>query len=576
MVRILVDNSFAKIVGKLHPDPVIEKGIDNALREELGYMPPGVEYSPKFKQGLWDGRISLYRKVGRILPAGLAFKARDTIAEYGVDVVVEDIRPPAVHNLDVETRFEELGMELRWYQEEAAKRVVQRKRGVVALFTGAGKTALTAEIIAQVKVAPVVVIVPSKGLMYQTARAMRKLLKVNGEPPDIGLIGDGKCSVNMHGINVMIYHSGLAAFELAYNKSKDDVEQKQNAGDRERRTTPELKKAFEDAERELDRQVNIHGNPRKGKHEAVKKAKTAYDKAKSKYQSRLSLIDKKQRIREVIGAAQCLILDEAHLAAVVLQTLCEKATNSLYRSSLTATPWREDNQGIRIQAATGKVLIQLGPSDGIELGYSTPVKVYRVRDPNVFQASTYQDVKEKHIYDNWWRNWMIKRLAEEFKSAGRPVLILVDSLDHGDFLESLIQDSLFVSGSDDGDGNSEGADDGDYRKRVLDELEKNKIILIATSWANQGMDAQSLAVVIFADSITSSSTTLQRVGRASRVLGKDINESILRGKPDCVIIDFLPDQPTLREHSNDRAKVFRAERAFEVKIVSAQSGKRDP
>jgi superfamily II DNA or RNA helicase len=100
--------------------------------------------------------------------------------------------------------------------------------------------------------------------------------------------------------------------------------------------------------------------------------------------------------------------------------------------------------------------------------------------------------------------------------------------------------------------------------------------LIATSWANQGMDAQSLAVVIFADSITSSSTTLQRVGRASRVLGKDINESILRGKPDCVIIDFLPDQPTLREHSNDRAKVFRAERAFEVKIVSAQSGKRDP
>jgi superfamily II DNA or RNA helicase len=913
MIVLKVDNSFATVVGRLAEDRIGEEEILSTLRLELGYTPPGIEHSPKVKLGEWDGVISLWQRGARRAPTGLTFKIRDLLKEFGHEVRVEDHRIRPVQNLQVSTRFEALGIVLRWYQEEAVKRVMANARGTVALFTGAGKsisiseeiltergwttmgevvdgdhvfdergqlcevikahdvmhgrecfevefshgerivvdgdhlwtvrfskgydpkmrsctlstseikhliesgecekttqrkkklrvgdrsmlfieapkalcyesklglpinpyvlgawlgdgsrcdggftnvdgqiideirasgytikqsscaekewgihklakklkklnlignkhipwayksasfevrlallqgivdtdgtvsrrkngaveislsdellaqdvydlvrglgipttktsnqawlkgsrhkdrhrikfttnipvarlarkrerlpategrdtkrrffiksiravksrpvrcltvnspsclylvgrslipthnTALTCELAAQMKVAPVVFVVPSKSLMYQTARAFRKFLLIDGQVPEVGLIGDGHCSVNPKGINVLIYHSGLAAFDLTYDKAKDAVKESANAGERERKSTEDLDRDLRKSQKVLKAAITKHGNPARGKHEDVKKAKAAYDKAKLKLNNRHKNLANKEKIRDLFAEAQAVVVDEAHLAAVVLQTLCEKATKAWYKVALSATPWRSDGQDIRIQAATGKKLIELTPKDGIDLGYLVPIDCYFVRESYSVDGKGLNEVYQKNIVENWAHNYRIKRFAEEFHEAGYPVHVRVDRIEHGEYLESIIQNSLFVSGSDDGgEDEDETLDDRDYRKRVLDELAQNKVILITTNWADQGIDVPELRVLIQGGSFAAASRALQYAGRGARTLGPNIEQSIANGKPNCIYIDFMMEHPMLRKQSNARKEVMR-KAEFELKYVS--------
>ena len=97
---------------------------------------------------------------------------------------------------------------------------------------------------------------------------------------------------------------------------------------------------------------------------------------------------------------------------------------------------------------------------------------------------------------------------------------------------------------------------------MLNAVENNEIILIATQWANVGVDAPKISSLILAGSCQSSVTTYQQVGRVLRCVGKDINDSIKNGKPDAIIVDFYSDQKHLKSHSSLRKKVYKNERAW--------------
>ena len=577
MVDVVIDNSFTHLVGLLHSDPVQRQQIHEALRQDLGYMDKNAKYSPAFKIGDWDGLRTLYIKRLQRLPAGLTRRAIEVLKGYGVEYRVFDRRPLPRKNFNATTRFAEMGRELRFYQELAVERSIATTRGILALFTGAGKTITSCETIARAGVKPVVFVVPTQSLMYPTRREFEKYITVDGERPEIGMVGDGTYNV-VDGINVCVYHSLLAAFNEKYDKKSDKLIEDEHVGERVKKTTEELKREYmaaatmERACIEEYGEYEIGKNNRKKLNDRVRKARTERQKAESRYEGRCALLENKRKVRELIASCQLLIIDEAHLAAVVIQSISEKSVNAYYKIGNTATPFREDNQEIRIEAALGKKLIEISPSEGIDLGYLVPLFVFMVRIRHIEHADGWRDVLDKHVVHNWERNYRIKQFAEGFKAAGWPVMIIVDDIDHGQILEEMVGDSVFVCGSDDGKDHTFDDEDIedlslDFRKRILDDVEKNNSILIATSWVDQGIDAPKLRVLIRGGSGRSTSKDDQRAGRVLRCDGKDYEESCFNGKDCAVMIDFYDEHPDLRTHSVKRKKNYQRHPRFTVQMI---------
>ena len=289
----------------------------------------------------------------------------------------------------------------------------------------------------------------------------------------------------------------------------------------------------------------------------IKNEVTAFKKAKAALDTRLQSLQNKKRIRELFGNAQAIIVDEAHLAAIVILALANHASKAYYRFGLSATPWREDNQEIRLEGCMGKKLIEVSPTFLIDRGFLVPPRIYMVPIKHVEQVSNYADSYSKHVTKCWERNFRIKQFAEAFQEEGRPVMIIVDRVEHGQILEKMISNSVFVPGSDKGEDDPDDAEQ-DYRRRMLNKCENNEIILIGTQWLNTGIDAPKISVLVMAGSTQASATVLQTVGRVIR----SHKES---GKSEAVIIDFMDSDKHMRKHSLLRKRVYQSEAGFDLR-----------
>jgi superfamily II DNA or RNA helicase/intein/homing endonuclease len=234
----------------------------------------------------------------------------------------------------------------------------------------------------------------------------------------------------------------------------------------------------------------------------------------------------------------------------------------------SATPYRTDNQEIRIEGALGGKIYEVSNSDLIDRKFLVPPKIFMVEIEEFSTPQTYADAYDQNIVNSWERNYRIKQFAESFKEAGLPVLILVERREHGFILESMIEDAVFVPGGDKGEIDPTD-EEKNYRRRMLNSVENNEIVLIATQWANTGVDAPKIATLIIAGSCASPVTTYQQVGRVLRCVGRDANESTLNGKPYAVVIDFYDQHKNLKTHSNMRKRVYRYERSWDFKMIKA-------
>ena len=106
--------------------------------------------------GKYDSRSKCYR--------ALAYKYRD-IVDYLKNSGV-DFEDHVQDNVLPSSSYEDVEIELRDYQEEAVKRWMVDKRGVVVLPTGAGKTHVALKVIRELSVSTLVV-VPTLALLDQ-------------------------------------------------------------------------------------------------------------------------------------------------------------------------------------------------------------------------------------------------------------------------------------------------------------------------------------------------------------------------------------------------------------------------
>lgn len=592
MVTLNICNVRTNIIGALHKDRVKCNDIHAALRVECSFLVPGAEWSPAYKSGAWDGLISLYEKRAQSFPTGLLPRILNILKQQGIEYKLVDSRIKAVRNLNITTRFGEYGRRLYDYQKMAAERAFKASRGIIAVGTGGGKTYITCQIIADIGAGPILVIVPSISLLKQTRDELAKNIAIDGKPAKIGMIGDGICEIEPDGINLCTYQTSLSAFNEKFVESRNKIEQDELVGESNRKTFEQLQEAYNKAKsvfnsvhkyslqkqsverdrldklksdvssqskQHLDEIKKLETRLDKELSAMVKVQKSDYKKAEDALNTRILSRENKEKIRNLFKRAQTIMVDEAHIAAIVIEALCGHADRAYYKYGMSATPWREDNQEIRIEGCLGRKLVHIPPTYLIENNYLVPPKIFMVQINHIEDSDNYNDAYDKHIVHCWERNYRIKQFAEAFKEAGKPVMIICDRIKHGQILEAMIQDSIFVPGSDKGEDDP-GDEEQDYRKRMLNACERNEKILIGTQWMNTGIDAPAITVLIMAGSIQSSSTVLQTIGRVLRL-------SPETGKTEAIIIDFMDNEKNMHKHSIARKRVYQSESAFVLKMI---------
>lgn len=584
MVEVEVYNDKSIIINLDDPMGKLPFPYQEALRNELSYKVPDSEWSAKYKTGQWDGRISLYVKRNQCFPTGLTMRVARLFDELNVQYKFTDKREKPVRDYNINCDF--MGKDLRDYQTISGDLALKNQRGMLALATGAGKTMTSCYIFHKLKVKPVVFIVPAIELLKQTQKEFEKYLKINGEPVKVGIAGGGLCDINMEGINVITYQTALIAFDKKYMESNNKIVEDTGEGSKPTgllqkeldEATTKYKKARQIASGKLsDLYVQVETAEENQSKDADKLRKkyereislliktelAAYRKAQTAWDNRQDTLFQKAQVRNVIQCCNALIIDEAHLAAVVTEEIGNQAKKAYYRLGLSATPFRTDNQEIRIEGTLGGKVCEVSASDLVERGFLVPPKIFVVNISTVEPGQTYHEVYNLNIINCWERNFRIKQFAEGMKAKGIPTLILVERMEHGNILEGMIEDAVFVPGGDKGEIDPTD-EEKNYRRRMLNAVENNEIILIATQWANVGVDAPRIAGLILAGTSSSPVTTYQQVGRVLRCVGKNVEDSIKNGKPEAVIIDFASSHKNLRSHVNMRKKVYKNERAWKM------------
>jgi superfamily II DNA or RNA helicase len=153
------------------------------LREYLSFPDP----KARFRYGKNDGKVHMYNAFADTFPAGFLPQVKKAAAAEGIEVQVLDGRAQPAGGEDAEA-------DLAWLrpnQVGAVKRVLERRRGILWLPTGFGKTEV---VVGLTRAAPVrwLFMVHRKGLVADAAARYdkRNAEHLTGLPP-AGVIGEG-------------------------------------------------------------------------------------------------------------------------------------------------------------------------------------------------------------------------------------------------------------------------------------------------------------------------------------------------------------------------------------------------
>lgn len=148
------------------------------LKEHMAFYASDYKYHPRFKAGFWDGKLYLYDYKLNLLPIGALPKfvtfCETFKYEYLFDFDAEKEFGDSIKDETLERSFEylfppEQDYYPRDYQQEAIKKALLNKRGVLRLATGAGKSIIIYTLIRMLiaKGEKIILVVPSISLVEQ-------------------------------------------------------------------------------------------------------------------------------------------------------------------------------------------------------------------------------------------------------------------------------------------------------------------------------------------------------------------------------------------------------------------------
>lgn len=487
--------------------------VRDELYEYLAFDVPGAKWSPKFVDNIedpeeklkgWDGKIHLYKKWSDEYLTGLTYRVCDYfIKKYNVTpkLVWEIKRPPKVLDL----KWNEDKYKLRpEYQTKIVETCIKKGRAVIEAATGSGKSLMIAKIIQELGVSPFIWYVLTKDLMYQA----KKMIEDYIPGIEVGLIGDGECyirDVNIITVQTVMY---AAYGEKYFKKTLKDI--KESSG--------------------MDNSEFMEFKKEKLDH--IKK--------------------KREPILSLIGKADGVFADECHhYSAKTCQDVMMKSPKAYYRFGGSATPVRADNSYLTIEGLFGRKTAAITASELIRLDYlmKPTIRFIKVggRSPITL---TWANDRKQNITQCDSRNSCIITIAKELQSRNIKTLILIQTIEHGKYLEKYIPDSVFIHGSS----------TKKKRQETLENLNTGKTnTVISSVIGDEGLDIPSLSALINCGGGKSPVRAKQRVGRVIR-----------KGSDYALVYDFIDRGKWSKKHSKERMKLLKAEEEFDLKIISQE------
>jgi superfamily II DNA or RNA helicase len=264
------------------------------------------------------------------------------------------------------------------------------------------------------------------------------------------------------------------------------------------------------------------------------------------------------KIEKLLPKIKVLIVDEIHdMMSRLPKAVYRRLKAADVRVAVSATPFKfggKDNvQKFSVRGYFGPIFKVKSAAEGIlttsELQSrgilsSSKCIFYPIREPQI-PHDIYIDAVTRGIAENFHFHKIVSGLAKRQK--GR-TLILVDRIAHGDVLNNLIPNSLWI----------QGKDDADTRKSVIKELQKSEqCIAIATQQIfNTGINVY-IHNLINAAGGQADHQIIQRMGRGLRTAD---DKEILN------YYDFLFEiNEYLEKHSRKRIKILK-QQGHEVSV----------
>lgn len=251
--------------------------------------------------------------------------------------------------------------------------------------------------------------------------------------------------------------------------------------------------------------------------------------------------------KKFLANVQVAVFDECHHTAAKTAQQVMLNIPAIYRYGFSGTPLNNGElQDLLLIAATGNVVYDLSASKLADIGMAARpnIKMYVV-DSSAKYAD-YQQEYDAMIVNNRHRNELVARLVEEaeFESA----LILVERLEHGELLSTLIPDAIYANGSM----------SAEVRKDIISGLKKGgRKVVIATPIFDEGVDVPAVDLVVLAGAGKSNIRIMQRIGRGMRPKA---------GDNTLQVIDFVDSTKYMGKQSLDRVLLYENE-GFSVEVI---------
>ena len=231
----------------------------------------------------------------------------------------------------------------------------------------------------------------------------------------------------------------------------------------------------------------------------------------------LNILDKKSKditeeelltLAELLEGVQCVMVDEVHMAkAEVLKNLLTRNLASApIRWGLTGTVPKADHEFQSIRASLGEVVHRVKAHELQEKGILSDCHVNVIQTAEWKEFSGYPE-ELKFLVTDKDRMTYVSNLINTIAESGN-TLVLVDRIECGQFLQTQLTDSVFISGS------VKTKD----RKSEYDEVKTadNKIIVATYGVAAVGINVPRIFNLVMVEPGKSFTRVIQSIGRGIR------------------------------------------------------------
>lgn len=257
---------------------------------------------------------------------------------------------------------------------------------------------------------------------------------------------------------------------------------------------------------------------------------------------------KQKALQKYLKTLTFLCVDEIHDNCSDSKLKIYKRCIALeYQLCLSATPYRANTlvQNLKLRAWSGDIVYTITEEKLRERGVLSDYKVFMfmldhndIKYDDLIDDDDYADCRKKLIFENNFRNDVLKRVIETLKSMNLKTLVLFQSIEHGRAMSALLGER-FISGVTKSDEREES-------KRNF--LSREGGVLLASNIFKKGVTLPEVQVIINADEGVEDANTIQKKGR---VLGAT------ETKKRSLVIDFFDIYDAyFSEHSQTRLNTY--------------------